>query len=77
MEDDVCLHKTVENNDCSRLYFRCKRMDRGPQFTSGVSPIRNSMLGEQITVVLSPDFGQIRRWAVIEMGLKDIRVEDL
>ena len=25
-------------------------MDRGPQFTSGVSPIRNSMLGEQITV---------------------------
>ena len=25
-------------------------MDRGPQFTSGVSPIRNCMLGEQITV---------------------------
>ena len=40
MENDVCLHKTVENNDCSRLYFRCKRMYRGPQFTSGVSPIR-------------------------------------
>ena len=27
--------------------------------------------------VLSPDFGQIRRWAASEMGLKDIRVEDL
>ena len=30
--------------------IRCKRMDRGRQFTSGVSPIRNNMLGEQITV---------------------------
>jgi hypothetical protein len=28
-------------------------------------------------LLLSPDFGQIRRWAVGEMGLKVKRVEDL
>ena len=50
VENDVCLRRTVENNDCSRLYSDVKELDRGPQFTSGVSPIRNSMLGEQITV---------------------------
>ena len=38
VENDVCLQRMKKNNDCSRLYFRCKRMDRGPQFTSGVSP---------------------------------------
>jgi hypothetical protein len=27
--------------------------------------------------VLSPDFGQIRRWAVIEMGLKKMHVENI
>ena len=42
----------VENSRASIAVdcIRCKRMDRGPQFTSGVSPIRISMLGEQITV---------------------------
>ena len=25
--------------------------------------------------VLSPDFGQIRRWAVIEMGLEDMHIK--
>jgi hypothetical protein len=25
--------------------------------------------------VLSPDFGQIRRWAVIEMGLEDMHMK--
>ena len=25
--------------------------------------------------VLSPDFGQIRRWAVIKMGLEDMRIK--
>jgi hypothetical protein len=28
-------------------------------------------------LLLSPDFGQIKRWAVIEMGLKDVHVERL
>jgi hypothetical protein len=26
--------------------------------------------------VLSPDFGQIRRWAVMEMGLEDMRMKN-
>ena len=48
--DDDCLQKIVKNKYCSRLYS-IKRMDRGPQFTRGASPIRiSSMLGEQITV---------------------------
>jgi hypothetical protein len=25
--------------------------------------------------VLSPDFGKIRRWAVIEMGLEDMHIK--
>jgi hypothetical protein len=28
----------------------CKIMDRGPQFTRGVFPSRNNMLGKQIIV---------------------------
>jgi hypothetical protein len=27
-----------ETGVCSRLYYQCKRMDQGPQFTRGVSP---------------------------------------
>ena len=41
------------------------------QHNQSTLPQRNS------EVVLSPDFGQIRRWAVIEMGLEDIHVENL
>ena len=38
--------KKTENN---RLYSNNKRKDRGPQFTRGVSPQDNKMLGKQIT----------------------------
>ena len=33
----------------SRLYSNIKEKDRGPQFTSGVSPQDNIVLGKQIT----------------------------
>ena len=38
VENDVSLQRMKENSVCSRLYYQCKRMDRDPQFTSGVSP---------------------------------------
>ena len=38
--------KKTENN---MLYSNNKRKDRGPQFTRGVSPQDNKVLGKQIT----------------------------
>src|SRR3954464_8792794 len=40
----VCSNKTG-----SRVYSKIKEKDRGPQFTSGVSPQDNIVLGKQIT----------------------------
>ena len=44
------VFEVKENSVCSRLYYQCKRKERGPQFTSGVAPKQiNNMLGEHIT----------------------------
>src|SRR3954464_5760783 len=44
----VCSKKTGKQEN-SRLYSSNKEKDRGPQFTRGVSPQDNTVLGKQIT----------------------------
>ena len=39
----------VKKTGSNRLYSNNKRKDRGPQFTRGVSPQDNKVLGKQIT----------------------------
>jgi hypothetical protein len=39
----------VKKTGNNRLYSNNKRKDRGPQFTRGVSPQDNKVLGKQIT----------------------------
>ena len=47
-KEDVCS-KENRKTESSRLYSNNKEKDRGPQFTRGVSPQYNTVLGKQIT----------------------------
>ena len=47
-KEDVCS-KENRKTGSNRLYSNNKEKDRGPQFTRGVSPQDNKVMGKQIT----------------------------